>query len=97
MTVENGNHSFFQAFRCVFRAVAKIEVNQALSGNDVAPGTSFDLGDLESGWREEIIAIVPEFLREGVQCRGSGMHRVFRQVRVGHVPLSALYCEIAME
>ena len=97
VAVENGNHSFFQAFRCVFRAVAEIEVNQALAGDDVAPGASFDPGDLEGGWREEIIATVPEFLREGVQSRGNGMNRVFRQVRVGHVPLCALYCEIAME
>ena len=44
--VQDSDHSLFQAFRGVLGAVTEVEVHQALTGNDVAAGTGFNLGDL---------------------------------------------------
>ena len=97
MAVQHGHYPLFQAFCGVLRAVAEVEVHQAFPGDDVAANTGLNAGYLECGRREEIVAVVPEFLCQGIQCRCHGVHRVFRHVRVGYVALYPVYGQVAVQ
>ena len=80
------------------RREAEVEVDAAGPGDHVADaGSGMDVGDLECRRREEFVAVVPAGGREFGERRRQHVHRVAGQVRVGHMPLHALYGQPSRE
>ncbi len=63
----------------------------------VGAGAGVDVGNLETGRREEVVAVVPVLGGQFGQGRGSEVDRVLRQVRIGDMALHAAYGQLGAE
>ncbi len=70
----------------------------SVPGNHVL-GTvaGMDVGYLEAGWREMVIATVPFHGGEFRQGRRRTVNRVVGQLWIGDMPLLAMYAQFAVE
>src|SRR5690606_15935396 len=81
-----------------FGGKTEVEHHFALARNHVGgTGASVDIGDLEAGRREELVAVVPGFRGQFGQHRGDAMNRVVGQVRVGDMALHTLDAQYTAE
>jgi hypothetical protein len=96
--VEDGVDALLDAGLGLLGGEAQVEQCRQLCGDDVVgAGAGVDVGDLEAGGREVVVAQVPLLGAEAGQGRGESMHRVVRELRVGDVALAAVDAEHAVE
>ncbi len=76
----------------------QVEPDLHLAGDDVVgAGAGMDIGDLQTGGREILVALVPFQRAQLGQGRRQAMHGVVGQVRVGYMTLLAEHAQLAAE
>ena len=94
MSVEQRLDLFTQTRFSLLGREAEIEIHLQLArDNVVGTGTGMDIGDLKAGGREKLIAPIPLDPRQFRQRWRGFMHRVVRQVGIGHMALHPFYLQ----
>ena len=98
MAVEDPMDALLECLWRLLRRKAQVKQHLELAGDHViSAGAGVDVRDLEAGWREVLVALVPALGAELAQCRHCAMHRVIREMRIGDMPLLAVYSQTAAE
>ena len=96
--VENGGDALLQLLDGGFGGEAEVEHRLQLAGDDVGGASAgVEIGHLEAGRREVVVAMIPMFGCQFGQRRGGQVNRILRQVWVGDVALLAVHGECATE
>jgi hypothetical protein len=87
-----------QAFDGGFGGEAEVEHRRQIARDHVGrAGAGVEVGNLEAGRREEVVAVVPVLGGQFGQGRGGQVDRVLRQMRVGHVALHTAHGQLGAE
>ncbi len=94
MLVEDGGDTLLQAFDGRLGRKTEVEYCHQITRDDIGcTRAGVQVGDLEAGWREEIVAMVPVLCSQFGKCRNCKVNRVLRQMRVSHMALFAAHGE----
>ncbi|OJI40966.1 hypothetical protein VVATL9824_03950 [Vibrio vulnificus] len=96
--VECLSHSFHNSLVAKLGTKTQIELNVELTWDNIGrTRTRLHVRDLEAGWREVFIPLVPLSGRQSVDCQKRFVHWVVRKMRVSHMALSPFDGQVASD
>ena len=90
MLIKNGVRFCHQVFSSIFRTITKIKQNLTSATNNIGrTRTRADIRNLQGGFGEILITVIPMRLDELIKCRTGCMNGIDCQMGVGDMSLLA--------